>query len=514
MNTIRRGISETGDTRAGLTAVLATSALLAACGGGGGGGGGDGRVITPPPPPPTSRAGETVVYVAGDGVSINGLTELYAIEDDGSGRRRLSAESTTQGARIDAFKVSPDGNWVAFLTDVRRDQANVPSLYVAPTDGRADPLQVSQETGSRPQTVKTFDWSPDSQQLVYDGNFDQGAIPGAFGANEVFVVNRDGTGRTKINGAIRAGNEVLVEVRNPQWSPDGRYIVQEVFDWTNGRPAPTASKLNLFDTTTGVPNSARLVDARTVIQDVRWSEDGRRLSFVGDPVEARQYNVFTIGVGTSAGLTRVSDNGALYSESRWSPDSSRIAYLDHPSGPFPSDLVVSDGVPGALDTVIAFVSPDGRAVRQFEWSPNGQWLAYVVNAAAPNVYELFVERADGTGTPTRVNGPLTDGGDVLDFAWSPDGARIAYLADQDTDTFVHLYVSDVDGRNNTRLSAGLAGEEVDSLAWSKDAKRVSFTTGPEARTVLADKLYAVNPNGNNRVELTQPLTNGPVSLSY
>lgn len=68
--------------------LLCSVLSFVACGGSGGGGGGNsgGNSIPPPPPPPT-RTAETVVFVAADGLGVNGINQLYAVEDDGSNQR-------------------------------------------------------------------------------------------------------------------------------------------------------------------------------------------------------------------------------------------------------------------------------------------------------------------------------------------------------------------------------------------------------------------------------------------
>jgi Tol biopolymer transport system component len=490
-----------------ILAFAGTSLLtLGGCGGGGGGGGGN----PPPPPPQVVRSPETLVFAAGDGVAGNGDTELYAVDDNGANRRRLSAATTASGADIQAFAVSPDGRWVAYLSD-SLGGFEIDALYIVPLDGSAAPRKASRDVPSTlPRSVKSFAWSPDSAQLAYAANLD-GQLPDALDANEVFVVNRDGSGEKKINGTL--GLPVRVEVRNPQWSPDGRFILQEVADFSGGSGSPSAFALNLYDTTVSGANSRRLVTAKTTIKNARWSPDSSRISYMADQVTTGEYQLFVIDV-TGPTNVRVTDHGDFDSEARWSPDGKRLAYLDHPTRPFPSDLVTSEGSPGARDTVLVSVSPDGRRVTDYSWSPDGGRIAYTSNEAIENVDELYVVNADGSGTPVKINGPMPATGDVLGHAWSPDGTRIAYVADQDTDGYIDLYVSASNGGRNTRVSTGLNGEEVVAFAWSADGERISFSTGPDGRAPQPDKLYASRPDGSSRLELTAPMTTGPLSFSY
>ena len=476
---------------------------LAACGGGGGGGGGG--TNPPPPPPPPTRNAELLAFMASDGVSTNGQNELYTVADDGSGEVLVSQSLAVDRAMIRDFALSPDGQWVAYLADPNGFAQT--SLFVNSVTG-GTPVRVSQEaSGSR--RVESFQWSPDSSQLVYAGNFD---IPFSRGdaAREVFIVNRDGSGMTKINGAI--GATPTVDVANPQWSPDGRYIVQEVFRFANNGAAPAAFGLNIYDTTITSPNSRRVAEARTRITNVRWSGNGQRLSFTADQETAGVHQARTVDIDSRAN-TRVTDNGWINSDARWSPDSSELAYLDHPSLPFPADLVVSAGMPGAPDRVLVFLSPNNREVRAFEWSPDGSAIAYVANAETDNVYELYVVPADGSGPGVKISQPLMPSTDVFDIAWSPDSQQIAYTADQVTDTVESLYVVSRTGSGRVHLSAGLGGEEVKQFDWSNDGQRVRFSTGPQGRNVVADKIYSITPNGSGRVQVTNGMLDGPLFFS-
>lgn len=281
----------------------------------------------------------------------------------------------------------------------------------------------------------------------------------------------------------------------------------------NDTGAPNAFALNVYDATSGVANSRRLVNGLSLNRNAGWSPDGARVSYMSDQEVQNTYRVYVIDVGGAVNV-RVADNGDFNSDSRWSPDGVTLAYLDHPSQPFPADLVVSDAGPGAPDTVLAFLSPDGREVFDYRWSPDGTRLAYISNEDVANIRELYVVNADGSGGATKINGPLGATSDVLGFAWSPASDQIAYIADQDTDTFVDLCISDSSGANNTWISTGLNGEEVVDFAWSEDGQRIAFSTGPDGRTPLPNKLYVSQPGGTGRTEISAPMTAGPLSFSY
>ena len=325
----------------------------------------------------------------------------------------------------------------------------------------------------------------------------------------MWVVDRDGSGLEKISGGIGATPDV--DVARPQWSPDGRYILQGVFIFDNAAnsAAPHPFGLNVHDRSGTMRNSRRLVTSISSIPDARWSPDGSRVSYTADRLILNEYQVFAINIDGS-GETRVTQNGDFLSESAWSPDSSLLAYLDHPSAPFPVDLFVSGATAGAPDTVLAFLSANGREVRNFAWSPDGQMLAYVANANADNVFELFVVPADGSSPGAAVNPPLAATADIFTFAWSPDSRRLAYAADQFANGVPTLFVVGADGSNNTHLMAGLSGEELGEFDWSDDGTLLRFSTGPESRTVNADTIYSIAADGSGRVRISDGMLGAPI----
>ena len=475
--------------------------VVAACGGGGGGDGGNsgGNVGTNPPAPP-ARTPETVVFVAADDQGVNGATQLFAIEDDGTNQRMLSEPMVSSDSDIRSFQISPDGQWVAYLADHRFSGQDV--LYVASIDGSSH-RQVSLDVGDQLiRSVKTFDWAPDSQQLVYSGNMeDRTPVPGA---DEVYLVNRDGSAHQKINGFV--GWPAVVSVLNPQFSPDGRYIIQEValFDPSTSPNPDQIFAINIHDTSVGSANIRRVVtmDGNRRLGNVSWSPDSERIAYRADQEADGIQQLYVINAAQGGGNVRVTDNGTVNSVGRWSPDGAEIAHLDNPTQPLLQDLLVSPGAAGT-DRVLVSLSPAGGFVTDYQWSPDGASIAYVANQDTRNIAELYVVPSAG-GTSVKINGPFLSTSDVLDFSWSADGRRIAYTADQDVDEVVELFVSATAGGGNQKVSTMLGSNEVQSFAWSPDSTRLAYSTAPVG-IGAADALYVAEP-GETPLQLDELLS--------
>jgi len=114
---------------------------------------------------------------------------------------------------------SPDGKWIAFLSD--RDGWD--HLYVMPapgaTSGQAgEPIQITKGKFEawRPQ------WSPDSQRIAFDANSE-----GNYGARQLYVATIAGNPARATVAAITSGRGTNIA---PQWSPDGTRLVYQHTD--------------------------------------------------------------------------------------------------------------------------------------------------------------------------------------------------------------------------------------------------------------------------------------------
>jgi hypothetical protein len=116
----------------------------------------------------------------------------------------------------------------------------------------------------------------------------------------------------------------------------------------------------------------------------------------------------------------------LLEAAAWSPDGSRIAWVD-----FVEDSITY----GHHAYVLSFVNADGTNLRaevapvvgephSLAWSPDGSQLAYWVDDGAGGDGQIVVVNEDGSGM--RI--VMADGNNRWP-AWSPDGSRIAFVRD-------------------------------------------------------------------------------------
>jgi len=110
-----------------------------------------------------SPDGEWVVYSVGEPNLEEDAAyyDLWRARWDGSGKHAL-----TRTADADEYQpaISPDGNWIAFLSDRGEEDAKT-QVWVMPSDGgEAEALT------DFPGGVSDFDWAPDSARLAVIAN--------------------------------------------------------------------------------------------------------------------------------------------------------------------------------------------------------------------------------------------------------------------------------------------------------------------------------------------------------
>jgi Tol biopolymer transport system component len=131
--------------------------------------------------------------------------EIYVMNADGSGVSRLTMNSIPD--RHPAW--SPDGSRLVFDRNQQPEVGLVEEIWFMNADGSGQ-TQLTHESGD-PTFTYSFDpaWSPDSGKISFtrfDGGYDQ-----------VFVMNLDGSGQTQLTSDV--GDE-----REANWSPDGEKI--------------------------------------------------------------------------------------------------------------------------------------------------------------------------------------------------------------------------------------------------------------------------------------------------
>ncbi|HXE74887.1 MAG TPA: amidohydrolase family protein [Candidatus Xenobia bacterium] len=395
------------------------------------------------------------------------LGDLYTLPIAGG-----QAKPLTTGMAFDSQpRFSPDGKWIAFLSD--RDGAE--NLWIMKADG-TEPKKLSDDKGAE---FASPNWTPDSQYVVVSRTawglrtFElwEYHVQGGSGVQLTKAKRRDDTPNNERHNALGAmfspDGRYLYYARKqggftynlnfPQWqiarrdmitgdediltqdlgsairpllSPDGNWLVY-------GTRYETQTGLRLRNLKTGEDRWLRYPVqrddqesrfTRDTLPGYAFTPDGKeivltyggklhRLSIATG--EAREIP-FTATIKQELGPRlnfpkRVEEGPVrlrILQDPSQSPDGKRLAFSAL------TKIYVMD-VPGGSPRRLT----SGNA-REYQpaWSPDGQWLAYVTWSEEGGC--LWKMRADGSGQPVKLNPTAAF---YADPVWSPDGSKIVAL---------------------------------------------------------------------------------------
>ncbi|HVU13740.1 MAG TPA: hypothetical protein VHD90_20830 [Phototrophicaceae bacterium] len=187
-----------------------------------------------------------------------------------------------------------------------------------------------------------------------------------------------------------------------------------------------------------------------------WSPDGSRIAYLDDVADRQPREVFVIDAdGTHK--RRVTTNDLKETSLAWSPDGQQIAFTfvrgDDPSR---EGLAVVSVASGAATTLYETAAD----VNSASWSPDGTHIAFTIGSA--NRIDIYTVQPNGTSM-TRLSGQLTDN---VFPRWSPDGTMISYSA-RDPGQHYQLYVMGQDGSNPYLVFVGYNNMDVLNRCWLK-----------------------------------------------
>lgn len=471
------------------------------------------------------------VTADGEAIVFELLGDLYELPLEGGTATRL-----TSGMGYDSMpRVSPDGNYIAFISDRDGDD----NLWLANRDG-SKPRKLSGEKHTR---LVSPAWSPDSQYVVMTKGGRETTI-GMYHINGGKGVTLAGKDSKPVAGIGAA------------FSPDGRYIYFTTRANGNGFPAGQVSR---FDRTTGEVDSLTQGEGGGVRPAI--SPDGRSLVYLSRRETETGIRVRDLVSGADRMIAwpiqrDAQEAGRLpsrdyYPSFAFTPDSNSIilntggtferidisngnrsqiafsANVDLDIGP---DLTSPYRVPqGDFTATIVHtpnVSPDGERIAASVltkihvmdneegatperltssdaweyrpvWSPDGRWIAYVTWSVNDGGH-IWKIRSNGRGRPQRLTEHPAF---YTDIAFSPDGERIVALRGSEYQR--HQLFSEFFGLNMPLDLVWLPedGGDTTLIARANGARSPHF--GPEADRVYlysGTALYSLKYDGTDRRE--------------
>ncbi|MBX7124236.1 MAG: S9 family peptidase [Cyclobacteriaceae bacterium] len=316
---------------------------------------------------------------------------LFLVPAAAQSQRPLKSSDVYRLKSVADPRISPDGNWIAHVVSVvdSAKDKRISDLWMSSWDGKSHvQLTYTPDGESMPR------FSPDGKYLSFMSSRT------GLSHGQIWVMDRRG-------GEARKLTNIKGEISDYAWSPDGKQIALVIQDLerpdslkdktklpyvidqvhfkrdVEGYIRPLKSHLYLFDVSTSKLDTltrGKYDETRPV-----WSPDGTQIAFVSnrtaEPDRNDNTDIYIIEAKVRGTMRQLTTWGGSDDTPRWSPDGTRIAYLQSTAAdnflmydqPILTVIQAAGGSPRQLTRLL------DRPVSSPEWAPDGKHIALIVS---------------------------------------------------------------------------------------------------------------------------------------
>jgi dipeptidyl aminopeptidase/acylaminoacyl peptidase len=284
----------------------------------------------------------------------------------------------------------------------------------------------------------------------------------------------------------------LKEVRDPQRSPDGKWVAYVV-----ARAIKDTDKndTDIWMASWDGTQEIQLTSSADGESRPRWSPDNKYLSFVSSRQGAKGGQLWLLNRAGGEAI-KVSDVKGGVSDYEWSPDGKRLVFVvDEPDPRDPKDDDKAEGDKKKTPPPIVIDR------YQFKHDVDG----YLRNARSHlYVFDLATKKADALTSGIQF--------DESSPAWSPDGTKIAFVSkrgdgDLDRHDNTDIWVIEAKPGAQPKQITTTPVSDDGPLAWSPDGTQIAFLVGDELKysAYTQNRLAVVSANGGQPRYLAESL---------
>jgi dipeptidyl aminopeptidase/acylaminoacyl peptidase len=274
----------------------------------------------------------------------------------------------------------------------------------------------------------------------------------------------------------------LKEVRDPQRSPDGKWVAYVV---SRAIKETDKNDTDVWMASWDGSQEIQLTSSPDGESRPRWSPDNKYLSFVSSRQGAKHGQLWLMNRAGGEAM-KVTDLKGGISEYEWAPDGKRLVLVVNE--PDPRDPKDDDKAEGEKKK-----TPPPIVIDRYQFKQDGD--GYLRNARTHlYVFDVATKKAEAITSGTRF--------DESSPAWSPDGTRIAFVSkrgdgDLDRHDNTDIWVIDAKpGAQPRQITTTPNGDE-GPLSWSPDGRQIAFLAGDELKysAYTQHRLAVVSSNG-------------------